>query len=96
MEYRTISIHVIGDTLQYFYTIRQSTGDTIRYNNMNSVNPFTYSVLEDSYQPNLANKTDSFIFYGIINNSIVVKEPFQIKADQCHIEYLSGKQEISL
>lgn len=96
LEYRTVSIQVIGDTLDDYYTIRQTSGDTIRINNINSIFENNYPVLDDNYQQHIENSTETFLFYGLINDSIVVREPFVIKADRCHIEYVSGRLQVNL
>ena len=95
LEYRTISIEVIGDTLDDFYTIRQNTGDTIRLSNNYTIGN-SYPILVDNYQQQIENKTETFQFYGLIHDSIVIHEPFVIKADQCHIEYVSGNLQVTL
>ena len=96
MEFRTIAIKVNGDSLHNFFTIRQNTGDTIRFNQGNIFNKNSYPVLDDSYQSRIVNNAENFRFIGIINDSIVVNELFVIKADQCHIQYVSGNLEVTL
>lgn len=92
MEFRTITINVQGDTLDHFYTIKVTSGDTIRLNSGNTFGSNTYPVLDDSYQSNIANRTEQFRFVGLKNNAIIVDELFTIKADLCHIEYVNGNQ----
>jgi hypothetical protein len=94
MEFRTVTINVQGDTLDHFYTIRVTSGDTIRLNSGNTFGANTYPVLDDSYQSNIANRTEQFRFVGLKNNAIIVDELFTIKADQCHISYVSGNQTV--
>lgn len=96
MEFRTVNIKVNNATLQDYYTIRETTGDTIR--NISGYQPDQnlYPVLTDNYQPMIVNQTENFRFVGIISDTVVVDEIFSIKADQCHIQYVSGNQEISL
>lgn len=79
-----------------YFTIRKTTGDTIKIDNSNGFSNNYYPVLNDNFQPLLLNKTEAFVFYGIINDSIVIKESFLIKADACHIDYVSGNTEITL
>ena len=55
-----------------------------------------YVVLTDSYQKNIQNSVENFVFHGLIGDSLVVNEPFVIKADMCHIDYVSGKTEVNL
>jgi hypothetical protein len=94
MEFRAVTINVQGDTLDHFYTIRVTSGDTIRLNSGNTFGANTYPVLDDSYQSNIANRTEQFRFVGLKNNAIIVDELFTIKADQCHISYVSGNQTV--
>lgn len=91
-----VSIKINGPVLDTFYTVRLSTGDTIRPISGRQFFENTYSVLDDNYQPQLMNAQDSFRFYGIIQNQQVVNELFTIKADRCHIDYVSGRTEITL
>ena len=96
MEYRYILIDVKGGILDDFYTIRKYTGDTIRYEKDNIIGNNSYIILSDNYQNKIKNKEEIFIFKGYITDSLVVNEQFIIKADECHIDYVSGKKEINL
>ena len=96
MEYRYISIDVKGGILDDFYTIRKYTGDTIRNEKDNIIGSNSYIILSDNYQNKIKNKEEIFIFKGYITDSLVVNEQFIIKADECHINYVSGKKEINL
>ena len=95
-EYRFVTITVNGAQLDNFYTIRISTRDTIRHEQEMGLDSNVYVVLTDSYQKNIQNSVENFVFHGFIGDSLVVNEPFVIKADQCHITYVSGKTEINL
>lgn len=95
-EFRSIEISVIGAPLEQYYTIRNSTGDTIRINNYHNFTPENYVVLDDSYQQKIQGKTESFTFKGFIGNVLVVNETFVIKADLCHISKVSGKSTVEL
>jgi len=96
LEFRNINIKVNGRLLNNYFTIRKTTGDTIKIDNSNGFSNNYYPVLNDNFQPLLLNKTEAFVFYGTINDSIVIKESFLIKADACHIDYVSGNTEITL
>ncbi len=96
MEFRYITITVHGNVLDDFYTLRTSNGDTIRYAKNEIPGDSIYIVLNDNYQQSLKNSSDTFVFRGLINDSVVVNEPFVIKADECHIEYMSGNTEVSI
>ena len=96
MEWRYISIDVKGGVLDNFYTIRKYTGDTIRHEKDNILGNNSYIILSDNYQNKIKNKEEIFIFKGYITGSLVVNEQYIIKADECHINYVSGKKEINL
>lgn len=94
-EFRSVIITVNGRTLNKYFTIRESNGDTIRINRDYYL-PNVYPVLDDTYQSKLENKIGNFWFKGFVNDSLVVNEIFVITADKCHIQYISGKTEINL
>ena len=96
MEWRYISIDVKGGVLDNFYTIRKYTGDTIRHEKDNILGNNSYIILSDNYQNKIKNIEEIFIFKGYITGSLVVNEQYIIKADECHINYVSGKKEINL
>jgi hypothetical protein len=89
MEFRTVGIQVIGDTLDDFYTIRNLNGDTLRYENYGFEENY-YTVLDDNFHVYLKNATENFTFVGIINGQKVVDEAFTIRGDDCHIDKVSG------
>ncbi|TXH60458.1 MAG: hypothetical protein E6Q89_00835 [Bacteroidia bacterium] len=92
-EFRTVAIEISGLTVDSFLTIRLSTNDTIR--NVGFLYENYYPVLTDNYQHKLENQTDSFLFLAWKADSLVVQEPFVIKADFCHIYKVSGKEKVS-
>lgn len=94
-EFRTVGVTVTGDSLTDFYTIRISNSDTIRIV-VDYPNNQWYPVLDDNYQNKIANSQESFRFIGEINDTIVVNEDFIIRADQCHISKVSGKEVVNL
>lgn len=94
-EYRTIGIEVTGGTLEDHYTVRVSNGDTIRFAS-EFVFDNWYPVLADDYQEKLEGRTETFRFEGWIAEQIVVQEDFRIRADQCHIELVSGNTEVTI
>lgn len=93
MEFRTITITVKGEPLDEFFTIRLKSNDTLRLGRENMTEENMYPVLDDSFQKMLEGKTEEFRFIGYKNNVMVVNEPFVIRADRCHIEYVSGRKE---
>lgn len=96
MEFRTIGIQVNGNTLDTCYTVRLTNNDTIWPNTQMVLYDHLYPVLTDMYQPHLVNQLDSFRFCGYLQGMKVVDEIFKIKADECHIDYVSGKTEVTL
>lgn len=89
MEFRIVSIQVIGESLDDFYTIRNSNGDTLRYENF-APDQNTYTVLDDNFHVYLKNAIENFTFIGVIGGQKVVEESFVIKGDNCHFEKVSG------
>lgn len=79
--------------LTQFYTIDIELHDTIRENNFLEG---YYIVISDNYQQKLKNDTREFLFEGLINDEKVVSEVFVIKADECHIEKVSGVEKVVL
>lgn len=94
--FQGIGLKVTGDTLTDFYSVRLATSDTIRRSTGEESRFHSYLVLDDSYQPILANKQESFRFIGKIGPTIVVAEDYLIEADHCHIHKVSGKNEVQL
>lgn len=95
-EFRSVSLKVIGDSLTDFYTVRLLTSDTIRRSTGEESRTQFYLILDDSYQPALANKQEVFRFIGKIGRVVVVREEYSIEADNCHINKVNGKSEIRL
>lgn len=94
-EFRSVAIKVTnqqGDivTLDDYYTIRKSTGDTIRHQTSSLIIQDGYTVLNDGYRKKLENQRDVFQFVGIINGKEVVNQPYVFAADCCHITKESG------
>lgn len=96
LEFRTINLTVNGVMLNDYYTIRESTGDTIRNISGNVPDQNLYPILDDNAQHLFPNNTEKFRFIGVVSDSVAVNEIYSIKADQCHIEYVSGKLEVTL
>jgi hypothetical protein len=96
-EFRTIGLTVSGGRLSDFYTIRESTGDTIRFTG-SGIYPLSrwYPILDDSYQEILYDTEEQFYFYGEIDGSRVVEELYIIGADACHIFKVTGKESVSI
>lgn len=96
-EFRMISVTVIGAELDEYYTLRNKNGDTIRLEYFQKFgNTISYPVLDDSFQSSIANKNEEFTFVGIIDDKEVINEPYVIGADECHIDKVSGTNEINL
>lgn len=95
-EFRTITIEIKGETLDDFYTIRASTNDTINYSIDSDWYGSFYPLLDDLYKDKIKNKTEIFIFEGIIADSVVIREEYEIYSDECHVYYVSGELELQL
>ena len=92
--FTTLGVEISGQKLDTFYTVRVSNQDTI-WNDFYDGDSY-YPVLTDRYHGQLVNSQDSFQFYGFINDSLVVSEPYSIGGDDCHIYYISGKKSLAL
>jgi hypothetical protein len=95
MEFRSIGLQIEGPKLESYYTIRLFNGDTLRPQAI-EVDEHFYTVIDDSYQKVLENRRESFLFVGLINDSVKVKELFEIAADQCHVQKINGKEKVIL
>lgn len=97
MDFRMVTVTVTGPALTSYYTLRTTTGDTIRTGQENIGGMAgIYPILDDSYQSILEGRTENFIFRGFINDSLVVNESYGISADECHIAYASGNLNVTL
>lgn len=96
-EFRFIGVNVEGDSLSDYYTIRQKTADTIRFD-QSVVFPdyIWYKILDDSFSKTLKNSSETFTFHGLVRDSLVIKEDYVIEADECHISRETGPDLISL
>ena len=96
-EFRTVGVNISGGELTEFFTLHNENQDTLRHTDtFQNGNSTFYPVLTDAFQEELEGREESFTFKGLIDDQIVVDEVYVIKADQCHIELVSGKTEISL
>ncbi len=92
--FASVSIEVNGGTLDNYFTIRSSTGDTIRITD--GVFQNVYTILNDNYQQMLENKQETFKFVGVKSGIKVVDENFIISADKCHILKVSGVNSVTI
>lgn len=81
--------------LYNYYTINRSNNDTLRPL-QSSWGKGTYTVVDDSYTSKMYNKTYEFSFVGIVNNQVIINEPFTISADCCHVSKVSGKESVTI
>lgn len=97
LEFRFVGLTVKGDSLHEYYTIRNATSDTLRFNQCNSFpEERWYLILDDTFSDELRNSQEDFRFVGLINDTIAVDEAYVISADECHINRVSGENEITL
>ncbi len=90
--FAAVTIEVKGNALTDFYTVRTSTEEVIRHEMM--FGDSIYTILDDNYVNKLINRQDTFIFYGYYRGVLVVEETYVIKADECHVEKVSGRNRI--
>ena len=94
--FASVSIGVVGGELTDYFTVQQSTGDTLRLGNLNFFGLYSYYVVDDSYQSKLVNNPQIFTFYGYITDTKVIEEVFVVSADECHIYKVSGVEQVTL
>jgi hypothetical protein len=92
--FAAVTVKVEGKQLNDFYTIRSSTGETIRHEMM--FGDSVYTVLDDNYVSELKNDQDTFMFYGYYRGELVVEEEYIIRADECHVDKVSGKSRVDI
>lgn len=76
------------------YTVRKSTGEEIHIEQSLPANG-SYIVLDDGYRKKLENSADTFTFIGMKDKKEVVRELYVISADCCHINKVSGNNEVT-
>ncbi len=92
-----VTIEVIGAGLESHYTVREASGDTVSLQEDLMAAPNgIYPVLDDNFQNTLQGRSEGFRFLGLVGDSLVVDELFQIGADECHINYESGDRQVTL
>lgn len=96
LEFKSIGLRVLGDTLTDWYTLRSATGDTIRLNFANDHPNGIYPILDDTYQARLAGSEEAFTFVGEIRDSFVIREDYLIGSNACHVQKFSGKEQVPL
>lgn len=76
------------------YVMRDKNNDIYRPEQQAAAWDSSYVVMDDGYLQKMQNQSDTFYFIGIKNGVEVVKEPFVISADCCHVNKQSGKTNI--
>ena len=93
-DFRTVIITVSGDPLSEAYTIRKDTDEKLNFNHQNALGAESYIVVDDTYVEKMKNQTLDFLFVGVLSGTVVVEEEFTIRADECHVEYVSGNTDV--
>ncbi len=91
-----VGTYVDGDTLSDYYTQRISNKEIIINKDHSLPESNWYPVLTDLYVNKFKNKQDKFLFVGLKNGDTLIKEEFNISADDCHINKESGKDTIRI
>ena len=92
LEYVTESVTVSGTVLDDFYSIRLSTGDTLRLEDYDSEDQY-YPILNDSSIPQTKDIEERIDFIAIRGDQ-TLKTPYMFTSDGCHIVKLSGLEVI--
>lgn len=93
-EFVIVSLQVDGDLLDEHFTRVKSTGK-IAYQDTLPATSNNYIVVTDDYRATFENMSTTFVFFGKKDGKIVVETEFVVKADECHIEKLSGPEVVS-
>ena len=89
----TESVTVSGTVLDDFYSLRLSTGDTLRLEDYNSKDQY-YPILDDSSIPQTKNIEERIDFVALRGDQIL-KTPYTFTSDGCHIVKKSGLEVIN-
>ena len=84
----TESVTVSGSILDDFYSLRLSTGDTLRLEDYNAEDRF-YPVLNDNSIPQTKGIEEQIDFVALRGDQIL-KTPYTFSSDGCHIVKISG------
>ena len=84
----TESVTVSGSILDDFYSLRLSTGDTLRLEDYNAEDRF-YPVLDDNSIPQTKGIEGQIEFVALRGDQIL-KTPYTFSSDGCHIVEISG------
>lgn len=84
----TESVTVSGSILDDFYSLRLSTGDTLRLEDYNAEDRF-YPVLNDNSIPQNKGIEEQIEFVALRGDQIL-KTPYTFSSDGCHIVKISG------
>ena len=88
----TESVTVSGTVLDDFYSIRLSTGDTLRLEDYDSEDQY-YPILNDSSIPQTKDIEERIDFVAIRGDQ-TLKTPYIFTSDSCHIIKVSGLEVI--
>ena len=89
----TESVTVSGTVLDDFYSLRLSTGDTLRLEDYNSKDQY-YPILDDNSIPQTKNIEERIDFVALRGDQIL-KTPYTFTSDGCHIVKTSGLEVIN-
>lgn len=96
LEFRIVSVEVMGGELTSYYTINESTQDTLymleQFQFQNS-----YPILTDNeHELFINNEPKSFLFVGFVDDEKVIEEPYLIESDRCHVVLIEGNTSIEI
>lgn len=103
LEYRFFNVKLLSASkdpvaLDTFYTRIVATNATFHANDVPPVaSAGYYTVISDDQQLLLPEGKDMELrFIGIKNDQVLVNEPYVFKNNGCHIEKVSGKNEVTV
>lgn len=90
-EFRSIVVEIQGLEPDDVYTIRLTTGDTLRFTKDNiPIFNQTWVVLDDSFMRILDKRGETFRLEAIADGEVKIREDFIIRSDGCHVELMDG------
>lgn len=97
LVFKIISVEIQGGELTSYYTIQESTQDTLFLEEFNYEFFNSYPILTDGQFDLFEEEAiQNFRFIGFIDDEMKVNEPYRIGADRCHVFLEEGRTFIDL
>ena len=87
----TIGVKLEGELPIDYYTIREATGDTLRFENFSSG---FYPIIDDGLVPKMQKNLIERFEFVVLRKDNSVRTIYEIKSDGCHVIKVSGPETI--